>query len=498
MKRDKILILDFGGTQGQALARKVRGNQIFCEVLPFHASLNQIRSRAPKGIILAGGFNGAHGGQQQCDAGVYDLGIPVLAMGSPARNMVRQLGGSVLGDAIEKSIAPLQLNVESELFEGLEDSERFFECLAAVELPQGFEPNAMSDERIVGFVDRDRRLYGVQFEVERNDPDGYHLLSNFSRNICGCEAWWSMDAFVEQQLEQIREQIGQGTAMLAVSGGVDSTVCAALMHKAIGDRLHCIMVDNGMMRSGEVEMTCQTFSDMGISLQLVEASDRFFEVLEGVEDADEKRRLVGATFGRVFEEQAERMGGVDFLVRGIIYSDLIENPDIDDVSFGDSTQACRSGQVLDPISQLFKDEVREMGELLGLPKHVTTRQSFPGAGYAVRCLGLVTRDRVQALRAADSIYCDEIVEAGMDKRMWQYFAVLTSEKSIGIRDGVRRSEGVVALRAINSADGLNAGAVRLPYDLLERVAQRIISEVTGINRVVYDITAKPPAGLEWQ
>lgn len=493
MNRDKLVILDFGGTQSRSVARKVRGEQFYCEILPCDAPISEIQSRSPKGILLTGGAQDASRREvMECVRAVYDLGVPILAMGYAARRMVVQLGGRLMGAAMEKRTAPFAPDADV-LFDEVGESERYFGRLDVVELPEGFEALAQSNGVISAFADREKRIYALQFEVEQNDPDGLRILDNFARQICECEPWWSMESYVEQELNQIRERVQDGSALLAISGGVDSSVCAALLHKAIGRKLHCVFVDTGFMRKGEPAMIQQIFSDiMSMDLMVVNARGRFMNLLKGVADADEKRRLISQEFKTVLKEEAQKLGGVDYLVRGTTYSDVME-----EMSLG-IAQSSRDGwNILEPVRPLFKDEVRQVGEILGLPRQIVARQPFPGAGLSIRCLGEVTEPRLQMLREADAILRQEIEEAGLEKRIWQYFAVLPDQKTLCLREDAKTCEHTVALRAVSSSDGINANAVRMPYDLLERVVRRMTSEIPGVGRVVYDITGCPSAAIEW-
>lgn len=493
MERDKLVILDFGGTQSRAVARKVRGEQFYCEILPCDTPISEIRSCSPKGILLTGGAQDASRKEAvECAREVYELGVPILAMGYAARRMAVQLGGRLMGAAMEKRTAPFEPG-EDVLFDELSESERYFGRLDVVELPEGFEPIAQSNGLISGFAHKEKRIYALQFEVEQNDPDGLRILDNFARQICECDPWWSMEAYVDQQLAQIRERVQDGSALLAISGGVDSSVCAALLHKAIGRRLHCVFVDTGFMRKGEPALIQQIFSDvMSMDLMVVNARGRFMNLLKGVAEPDEKRYLIGREIRKVLKEEAQKLGRVDYLVRGTTYSDVME-----EAGLGIPQDGGGGLGILEPVRPLFKDEVRQVGEILGLPRQIVWRQPFPGAGLAVRCLGEVSEPRLNMLREADAILRQEIEEAGLEKRIWQYFAVLPEQKTLCYRDGAKTCEHTMVIRAVSSSDGLNANAVRMPYDLLERVVWRITNEVPGVGRVVYDITGCPSAAIEW-
>ena len=498
---DKILLLDFGGTQAQSVARKLRGERIYCEVLPYHAPLEAIREAAPRGIILAGGR--AEEGDPRPDPGIFKLGIPVLALGYGARVLAEALGGKALGVLAEKRAADISF-ADCALFEGLGESDRYFERVDAFELPEGFATLAFSSGGLMpAFGNEQRDLYALQFYPETNDPDGLRILFNFAVAICGCASEWSVERFLERELEEVRRRVGTREALVAISGGVDSAVCAALMHRAIGDKLTCLYVNTGLMRKGETELVAHVFrEELGMKLILVDATERFMVRLMGVTDPREKRRAVADELMRVFADEARKLGPVDFLARGTIYPDVIGGYS-QTGAHGISAEAAaaksiESEALVEPLRMLFKDEVRKVGEILGLPRELIGRQPFPGPGLAVRCVGEVNLQKLRMVRDADAIFCEEIVNAGLDKRIWQYFAVLTGARTIGLRESGPCYENVIALRAVSSQDAVTAYAYRLPYDLLERVVQRITTEVPGVNRVVYDMTGKPTAMIEWE
>jgi len=506
MSSNMILILDFGGSQSQSIARKVRGERVYCEVLPYDVPFETILQKAPRGVIMAGRprdiDDNTPGG---CAAQVYQMGVPVLALGSAALIMARDLGGRLMGSVMEDKTAQVSF-ADCALFAGLDDTDRYFERVDALDLPQGFATIATGSGALTAaFADEARRLYAMQFFPEQNDPDGFAILHNFVISICGCEDDWSMEAFVERELIRIRETVGSGRALLAISGGVDSSVCAALMHRAIGKQLVCLHVDTGLMRKDETSMVSKMFRDhMDMNLICVDASDRFLDKLSGVTEPEAKRKIIGEEFIRVFEEEALKLGQIDFLVQGTIYPDVIESFGVDGSSVkahhnvGGLPEKIGFKSIIEPVRELFKDEVREVGYVLGLPGELINRQPFPGPGLAVRTLGEVTREKLDILRDADAIFREEIIAAGLDKRIWQYFVVLLDVHSTGVKNSARSYEYAAALRAVNSTDAMNAAVYRLPYDLLERVTARITSEVPGINRVVYDITGKPPATIEWE
>ena len=501
MFADKVLLLDFGGTQAQSVARKLRGERIYCEVLPHDAPLEAIQATAPRGIILAGA--GTDGQTGDCDARIFALGLPVLAMGHCSALLAEALGGKALGVLAEKRAAEISF-ADCALFEGLVESDRYLERVEAFELPDGFVSLAFSTGGLMpAFGSEEKNLYALQFYPETNDPDGLRILFNFAVAICGCAAEWSIERFLEAELAEIRREVGEGQALMAISGGVDSAVCAALMHQAVGERLTCIFVDTGLMRKGEAELVKRVFQeDLGLKLVSVDATDRFLIRLKGLTDPREKRRAVTDEFLNVFIGEARNLGPFDCLAQGTIYPDVIGSY-TETGAHGSNSDALASdsintARVIEPLRVLFKDEVRQLGEARGLPRDLINRQPFPGPGLAVRCIGEVTFEKLRILRESDAIFRAEIAEAGQDRRIWQYFTVLTDIRTIGLRESGPCYEYVVALRAVSSQDAVSAYACRLPYDLLERVVQRITSEVPGVNRVVYDVTGKPTAMIEWE
>lgn len=485
-----LLILDFGGSQAQSMARKLRGQNYYCEVHPCSVDIGTIRRKSPKGLLLAGGP-----GDDDFDAEVLHMGIPVLAMGYCARSMAKRLGavceGALLtGRASQISFLPCPL------FDDLGESDRFFDRIDALQLPEGFEPIATTvDGLIPAFADLKQNLYGLQFYAESNDPDGARILGNFAGQICGCAAYWSPEFYIDQEVAYLRERIGDGKAIMAISGGVDSTVCAILMHRVIGERLRCVFVDTGLLRKGEAEMVAHAFREgLGLEPVVVDAREQMLSALEGVTDPKQKRRIVHDEFIRVMHQEAEAYPGAEFLVEGTIYPDLL-NGQPDEFS---APAPLESLKRIEPIRMLFKDEVRFVGETLGVPKELLNRQPFPGCGLAIRCIGEVTAEKLSLLREADAIFRSEIVEAGLDRKLTQYFAILTDVRTNGMRDGHPSTEFACALRAINGSDAASVTIAKLPYDLIERVVQRITSQVPGINHVLYDVTGKPTAAAEWE
>lgn len=493
MDSDFIVVLDFGGAEAQSMARKLRGENVYCEVLDCGTKLDEILKGQPKGVLMAGGE--ADDVLRYCDPRIFECELPILAMGASAAFMVSGTGGQALG--VQQKDASEQISLtDSPLFGELTGSDRFIKRVRSFELPEGFMPIAFTENgQVLAFSCEERKLYGLQFYAESNDPDGLSILSNFALTICGIEPWWDMRAFVNMQIEKMRQAVGDGEALISISGGVDSSVCAALMHKAIGERLRCIYVDTGLMRKGETELVMQAFMDeQGIELICVDAKERFLECLAGLDSPEDKREAVDRTFSEIFAEEARKYPAAACIAQGTIYPDVLASDRTERACFGVGAGLT----LLEPISVLFKDEVRLAGEVLNIPAELISRQPFPRPGLAVRIIGEVTREKLDMIREADAIFRHEIADAGLDKRIWQYFALLTGDKSYGVIDGRQVYGSCVALRAVSSQDAITAMAYRLPYDLLERVAQRITGEVAGVNRVLYDITSTASASIEWE
>lgn len=486
-----------GGQQGRLIARKVRGEGVYCEVLPYDAPKESIVKRAPKGIIVAGGAGDPYGEQARTLPDyVYDMGLPILGIGYGAGVLLRRAGGHLKNTVFGRGTAQVTF-LDSPLFAGLTQSERLMDRVDDVALPESCRPAAtLEDGKIAAFEETERRVWGMQFMPEQNDPDGLMILRNFAVNICGCEGNWNIDTFLESELTYIRRKVGEGRVLMTLSGGVDSSVCAALLNRAIGDRLICLYVDTGLMRSGENAQVAGAIASIpGITLRKVDASARFLERLKGVRDAAVKRRVVMDELCRVFLGYAKDLGWVECIAQGTTYDDVLSLDGKMDAMHALASESGRFPITLEPVCRLFKDEVRLLGDALGLPPELTRQQSFPGPGLALRCLGDVTEERLTMLRRADGIFREEIEAAGLEKRIRQYFAVLTDLET---GDAYGRAGCTLALRAVNWTGGFTtATAYRLPYDLLERVVDRVTREVPGVNRVVYDLTGKPPAGIEW-
>jgi len=501
----------------QLIARRVREAEVYCEIHPFRMPLADIKAFAPAGIILSGGPASVHeDGSPGIDPAIFDLGVPVLGICYGLQLIVKSLGG-VVEASDDREFGPALLDHRSDdaLFENLparEGRARRTVWMShgdkILDLPEGFEVLGTSDgSPNAAVVHSDRRIWGVQFHPEvHHTADGEVMLRNFVRNICGCAGTWTMEAFIDETVVAIREQVGGGRAICGLSGGVDSTVAAALVHRAIGDQLTCIYVDHGFMREGESAEVKQLFADsLGVKLVMVDASARFLTELKGVSDPERKRKIIGGLFIETFDSEAEKLGGADFLVQGTLYPDVIESVSVKGPSDTIKTHHNVGGlpetmklSLVEPLRELFKDEVRAVGRSLGLPERAVGRHPFPGPGLAIRILGEVTEEKLAPLRQADLILREEIVRAGIYDEIWQALAVYLPVQSVGVMGDGRTYENAVALRCVTSTDAMTADWYRMPYDVLAVISSRIINEVKGINRVVYDISSKPPATIEWE
>ncbi|MDD2750118.1 MAG: glutamine-hydrolyzing GMP synthase [Acidithiobacillus sp.] len=513
--QERILILDFGSQFTQLIARRVRETHVYCEIHPHHMSLTDIQNWEPQGIILSGGPASVHDQDApMVDPGIFALGLPILGICYGLQLMAHVLGGAVAkAEHREYGRAQLQIQEASGPLLPFKSADATEEVWMShgdriEKMPDGFRILASSaNSPLAAIGDPVRHFYGVQFHLEVvHTPRGAEMLTAFVRGVCGCHGQWTMHSYVDSAVATIRAQVGKGKVIAALSGGVDSAVAAVLIHRAIGDQLTCIFVDNGLLRFGESEKVQTVFRNyFQIPLQVIDARQRFLDVLDQVTDPEKKRKAIGNLFIEIFEEEAKKVEGADFLAQGTLYPDVIES-----VSFKGPSATIKSHhnvgglpermhlQLVEPLRELFKDEVRELGRELGMPEEVIRRQPFPGPGLAIRCLGAIDAARLEILRRADRIVMEEVREAGLYDQLWQAFAVLLPVRSVGVMGDARTYDETIALRAVESSDGMTADWAHLPYEVLGRISTRIINEVSGINRVVYDISSKPPATIEWE
>ncbi|MDD3769521.1 glutamine-hydrolyzing GMP synthase [Sulfuricurvum sp. IAE1] len=514
MKDVSIIVLDFGSQYTQLIARRLREDKIYCEVLPYRTNAETIKAKNPKGIILSGGPSSVYNKDAyEVDREVYKLGIPVLGICYGMQRIAVDFGGSVVrSDHHEYGKAELYIDMEknSPLFDSCEN-ERIVWMSHSDKvdvLPEGFSPIAHSaNSPYAAIADESRRIYAMQYHPEVNhSEEGYLMLRNFARKICGITEKWDMGHFLKEQIIKIRERVGDGKVLCALSGGVDSSVVAALLYEAIGDQLIPVFVDNGVLRKGEKESVENIFKvHLKVPLVVADASEIFLSKLAGVTDPETKRKIIGHTFIEVFEAEAKKHSGIKFLAQGTLYPDVIESISPNGASVTIKSHHNVGGlpdwmdfELIEPLRDLFKDEVRKLGLELGLPESLVYRHPFPGPGLAIRIMGEVNKTDLDILREADVILLDELKASGYYTRTWQAFAVLLNVKSVGVMGDNRTYDNTVCVRVVEAVDGMTATFAHLPHDLLERISRRIINEVEGINRVVYDISSKPPATIEWE
>ncbi|MDE6592794.1 MAG: glutamine-hydrolyzing GMP synthase [Oscillospiraceae bacterium] len=511
MEHQKIIVLDFGGQYNQLIARRVRECGVYCEVKSYKTPIEQIKEEKPAGIIFTGGPNSVYAeGSPICSKEIFEMGIPILGICYGCQVMAHLLGGKVATcisseygkteTVYDKGSALFSENVPEKAVSWMSHTDY------VSEVPEGFRITAHTDNcPAAAMENEEKKLYAVQFHPEVNHTEkGTAMIDNFLKKVCGCVGDWTMGSYAKTAIEDIRRKVGYGKVLLALSGGVDSSVAAALLAKAVGDKLTCIFVDHGFMRKNEGDEVEAAFAGWGLNFVRVNAKDRFMEKLRGVSDPETKRKTIGEEFIRVFEAEAKKIGRVDFLVQGTIYPDIIESGTGDAAvikshhNVGGLPDYVDFKEIIEPLRLLFKDEVRALGRELGLSDVLVNRQPFPGPGLAIRIIGEITDKKLEILQDADYIFREEIAKAGLDRDIHQYFAVLTNMRSVGVMGDGRTYDYTLALRAVTTTDFMTADFAKIPYEVLEVASSRIVNEVKSVNRVVYDVTTKPPATIEWE